>query len=95
MNHIRFESAREVCFFPKLLGLETIIVDYSKEICKDCMAAVMNYNDRISNYELALSIPRKPIEIKKERKRYSTEEFAVLYILGFFLLGVLIGAVTL
>lgn len=66
MNHILFESAREVCFFPKLLGLETVIVDYSEELCKDCMAIILNYNDRINNYELALSIPRTSNDLPED-----------------------------
>lgn len=57
MNHILFESARRVCDYPKVLGRETIIVDYSREICHDCMALIYNYNERINNYELALAIP--------------------------------------
>lgn len=62
VNHILFESARTVCEYPKVLGRETVIVDYSEEICKDCMALIFNYNERIDNYELALAIPRKPVK---------------------------------
>jgi len=57
VNHIRFESARNVCEYPRVLGHETIIVDHSREICKNCMGLIMSYNERINNYELALAIP--------------------------------------
>lgn len=58
MNHIQFFNAQNVCERPKLLGKEVIVVDYSEELCKSCMKLIMDYNARMSNYELALSIPK-------------------------------------
>lgn len=58
MNHIHFLSSNFwVCEKPKMLGLDSVVVDYSDEICKTCMGLIMAWNERQNNYELALSIP--------------------------------------
>lgn len=66
MKHILFMSSREVCRHPSLLGREVVVVDYTEDVCMECMKAIMDYNDRISKYELAISIPRTPVKVMKE-----------------------------
>ena len=76
MNHVRFISSNHaVCDKPRMLGLDTVVVDYSDEICKTCMSLIMAYNERIDNYDLALSIP-KPGMFQPEDTRVSRQFLA-------------------
>lgn len=92
MNHVRFMTSNApVCWRPRTLGYDLVVVGYEKgENCKECLALIHAHNYWSHQYDMMVALPER-IELKKDK--FQADGF-VLRLAVFIIMAMFVGSLA-